>query len=189
MSTVSGEHAYIRNKWAEHLMNEQVLETAKTAAAQASPAQATLIKNCFDEHLNLVKPVPTELWASLGEDLESDKAPAGKLTFGIIGAGAAGLFMGMILDYLSEKLEHEYGKHAAKISYEILEANGDERVGGRLYTHKFNPHSEPDHQYYDVGAMRFPKNPVMKRWDSVSPQCRGTSNTITVYLTYLTISE
>lgn len=38
-------------------------------------------------------------------------------------------------------------------SYDILEAAGDERLGGRLYTHEF---SETPHGYYDVGAMRCP---------------------------------
>jgi len=41
----------------------------------------------------------------------------------IIGAGAAGLYTAMILDSLD-------------IRYEILDAS--ERVGGRLYTHRFN---------------------------------------------------
>lgn len=49
---------------------------------------------------------------------------------GIIGAGAAGLYAGMILDTLG-------------IPYEILEASG--RVGGRLHTHKF---SNEKNDYY-----------------------------------------
>ncbi|KZT70525.1 amine oxidase [Daedalea quercina L-15889] len=44
------------------------------------------------------------------------------------------------------------------IDYEILEAS--DRVGGRLYTYKF---SEQQHDYFDVGAMRFPDTPMMKR--------------------------
>ena len=45
------------------------------------------------------------------------------------------------------------------LSYEILEANN--RFGGRVYTHKF---SEAKHDYYDVGAMRFPKIPIMEKY-------------------------
>ena len=44
------------------------------------------------------------------------------------------------------------------LSYEILEA--DNRVGGRVYTHKF---SDAPHDYYDVGAMRFPDIPIMAK--------------------------
>jgi hypothetical protein len=66
--------------------------------------------------------------------------PLGKI--GIIGAGAAGLYLAMMCDFLG-------------IEYEILESS--KRVGGRVYTHKF-PNSNPliTHNYYDVGAMRFP---------------------------------
>ena len=45
------------------------------------------------------------------------------------------------------------------LSYDILEA--DSRVGGRIYTHHF---SGEKHDYYDVGAMRFPRIPgIMDR--------------------------
>ena len=74
-----------------------------------------------------------------------------KLRVGIVGAGAAGLFTAMIFDHLKD----EYG---LEVDYEILEASN--RVGGRLYSHYFD--KEP-HNYYDVGAMRFPENKVMKR--------------------------
>ena len=77
---------------------------------------------------------------------------------GIVGAGVAGLFTAMIFDYLKDK----YG---VKVEYEILEAS--ERVGGRLYTYTFPARKDqPDiekHDYYDVGAMRFPEIDIMKR--------------------------
>ncbi|KAL2126001.1 hypothetical protein VTI74DRAFT_1977 [Chaetomium olivicolor] len=66
----------------------------------------------------------------------------------IVGAGVAGLYIAMILDSLA----------IPNLTYEILEANS--RVGGRVYTHHF---SKEAHDYYDVGAMRYPKIPVMKR--------------------------
>lgn len=75
----------------------------------------------------------------------------GKFKVGIVGAGCAGLFTGMIIDWLNEVTGLE-------VDYDILEA-GD-RVGGRLYTHHF---SEKETDYYDVGAMRFPKNDIMRR--------------------------
>ncbi|RDB24913.1 hypothetical protein Hypma_008040 [Hypsizygus marmoreus] len=75
---------------------------------------------------------------------------------GIIGAGAAGLYTAMILQSLG-------------IEYEILEAN--DRIGGRLFTHRFNgeagytaPVGSPGrYDYFDVGAMRFPRIPFMTR--------------------------
>ncbi|KAK7686113.1 hypothetical protein QCA50_010925 [Cerrena zonata] len=74
----------------------------------------------------------------------------------IVGAGAAGLYAAMILQDLG-------------IEYEILEAS--DRVGGRVFTHRFNgdvgydaPRNTPErYDYFDVGAMRFPDIPFMKR--------------------------
>lgn len=73
---------------------------------------------------------------------------------GIIGAGVAGLFTAMIFDYLNEEYQ-------TNVEYEIIECNSKERLGGRLYTHYF---SDAEHDYYDVGAMRFPDIPTMKQY-------------------------
>ncbi|KAK6838047.1 hypothetical protein PG987_006328 [Apiospora arundinis] len=77
----------------------------------------------------------------------------------IIGAGIGGLFTAMIFDYLNNK----YG---LCIDYEILEANCKERLGGRLYTYYFkNREGHPkirNHDYIDMGAMRFPAIDIMK---------------------------
>ena len=68
----------------------------------------------------------------------------------------------MIFDYLNDRFKTD-------VQYEILECNGEDRTGGRLYTYNFPPLKEldgskaKDHQYYDVGAMRFPEIPTMKR--------------------------
>jgi len=79
----------------------------------------------------------------------------------IVGAGAAGLFSAMILDYLNRNVD---GFH---VNYDILEAAEKERVGGRLFTYEFKPggasNPQGPHDYYDVGAMRFPDNKVMTR--------------------------
>lgn len=65
----------------------------------------------------------------------------------IIGSGVAGL--------RSAKLLEEMG-----IPYDILEAS--DRPGGRIFTYHFpsEPPNNPQgkHDYYDVGAMRFPRN-------------------------------
>lgn len=72
----------------------------------------------------------------------------------------------MIFDYLKET----YG---LKVDYEILEAekstnDGGRGVGGRLYTHTFKETDSKypigPHDYYDVGAMRFPDSNVMTRY-------------------------
>jgi hypothetical protein len=89
---------------------------------------------------------------------------------GIIGAGAAGLFTAMIFDYLNSlNLEDAHTGKTFHVDYDILEAASKDRVGGRLYTYNFkaedslNP--QGPHDYYDVGAMRFPDNPIMERYD------------------------
>ena len=91
-----------------------------------------------------------------GNDTDKDKT----FKVGIIGAGSAGLFVAMIFDYLK-------GKYGLKVDYEILEAHGEDRLGGRLYTYRFPELLGEDynssHDYYDVGAMRFPEIEIMKR--------------------------
>ena len=53
-----------------------------------------------------------------------DHAPSqGPLKVGIVGAGAAGVYAGMLLESLG-------------IDYEILE--GSNRIGGRIFTYRFN---------------------------------------------------
>ncbi|RGP72367.1 hypothetical protein FLONG3_6763 [Fusarium longipes] len=82
----------------------------------------------------------------------------GKIDVGIVGAGVAGLFAALLFDWLNDHPKLK-GK-GLKINYDILEAAGAQRLGGRLYTHHF---SDEEHDYYDVGAMRFPNNSIMKR--------------------------
>ncbi|KAF9649823.1 hypothetical protein BDM02DRAFT_3094095 [Thelephora ganbajun] len=66
----------------------------------------------------------------------------------IIGAGTAGLYTAMIFESL-------------RVPYRIVDASTRDRVGGRLFTYRF-PGGGP-YDYYDVGAMRFPDTPFMKR--------------------------
>ncbi|KAK4188614.1 amine oxidase [Podospora australis] len=108
---------------------------------------------------------------------------------GIVGAGIAGLFAAKVLEYLNFRLflsyletvdpngvkptmeefhrdyvvtEKIFGMKVLYFTHQIHEAADETRVGGRLFTYEFKPSSGP-HEYYDVGAMRFPDNPVMKR--------------------------
>ncbi len=66
----------------------------------------------------------------------------------IIGAGACGLYLAMMLKYLG------FG------NVDILEAT--DRVGGRCFTYP-KPGDTGTHSYYDVGAMRIPDIPWMKQ--------------------------
>jgi hypothetical protein len=68
---------------------------------------------------------------------------------GVIGAGAAGLYIGLMLDYLKAKSVAEgFDFH---YDYDLLEANASEtHVGGRIYTHRF---SEEKDDYYVSGEV------------------------------------
>lgn len=83
----------------------------------------------------------------VSEDLvhEAAKKDSKSLSIGIIGAGAAGLFIGMTLEKVNTYLE---SVGWATIKYEILEAEttqGGHPVGGRLWTHRF---SNSKNDYY-----------------------------------------
>ncbi|GKT70590.1 hypothetical protein ColTof4_03013 [Colletotrichum tofieldiae] len=85
----------------------------------------------------------------------------GHFNVGIVGSGVAGLFTALTIDWINDTIEKHKGPGHLKITYEILEAADEKRFGGRLYTHRFTEGGV--HDYYDVGAMRFPKNAVMDR--------------------------
>lgn len=84
----------------------------------------------------------------------------GEFKVGIVGAGVAGLFTALALDWINDTIEKNVGPGQLNITYDILEAASEDRFGGRLYTHHF---SDGVHDYYDVGAMRFPQNKIMDR--------------------------
>ncbi|KAG9050156.1 hypothetical protein FS837_007455 [Tulasnella sp. UAMH 9824] len=73
------------------------------------------------------------------------EAPEIPGTVGILGAGVGGLYAAMIL-------------HSLSIPFEILEAS--DRTGGRVFTYQF---SDQSHDYFDVGPMRYPYEPAMRR--------------------------
>lgn len=89
-------------------------------------------------------------------------AKHGHFNVGIVGAGVAGLFTALVLDWINDSIKTHIGPGHLEIKYEILEATSKERFGGRLYTHRFS--KDGLHDYYDVGAMRFPENTVMDRY-------------------------
>jgi len=88
--------------------------------------------------------IPTRIPAS---DIHQASAAAVG-TVGILGAGAGGLYAALILEDLG-------------IPYHIIEAR--DKVGGRLFTYRFPNNTGAPYNYFDVGAMRFPKIKSMER--------------------------
>ena len=118
------------------------------------------------EHIPPVKTASKELLSKFPRfDRATPKITKPKVA--IVGAGAAGLFAGMILDYLRANVK------GFDVEYDILEAAEKARVGGRLFTYEFEPsgasNPEGPHDYFDVGAMRFPENDIMARYVLLRP--------------------
>lgn len=117
-------------------------------------AAKLVVKATIDPHRGIFTVVPGPQLPTPPPRLPDEKQSS--LPICIIGAGCAGLYAAMILDTLD-------------VPYEILEAN--DRIGGRIYTHRFNgdtgrnaPINDPArYDYVDIGAMRFPNIPFMKR--------------------------
>lgn len=86
---------------------------------------------------------------------DDDQSVEPDLSFGIIGAGAAGLYIGMKLPEV-DKILAKYGFKPVK--YEILEAeSGEHKIGGRLWTHYFTelPLESPNDYYVGVVRLSF----------------------------------
>ncbi|KAM5341884.1 hypothetical protein ACJ41O_014915 [Fusarium nematophilum] len=157
-TTVVGEHLesesfkYLWSRHVQKLTLQYDLEAAKAAARDPNvPIDVTGVGSVAELQKAAEKKTGRGFVAK----------ECGKLDIGIVGAGVAGLFSAMVFDWLNE---HPELKGRLEINYDILEAAGEERLGGRLYTHKFSD-GDPvkTHDYYDVGAMRFPNNDIMKR--------------------------
>jgi monoamine oxidase len=88
--------------------------------------------------------IPTRIPASAVHPAASDAVGP----VGILGAGPGGLYAALILEDLG-------------IPYRIIEAQ--DKVGGRLFTYKFPNNTGAPYNYFDVGAMRFPKISSMER--------------------------
>ena len=68
----------------------------------------------------------------------------------IVGAGATGLYLAMMLKFLGIN------------NVDIYEAS--DRIGGRCYTYSFLGDKDCPHNYYDIGAMRIPEIPAMQSY-------------------------
>ncbi|KAF9882702.1 hypothetical protein FE257_005510 [Aspergillus nanangensis] len=121
--------------------------TPQSASKQLS--LCTSQKPLKRDHTDAETPLP-ELQGSISVDPRpcSDPPLPANSKVCIVGAGISGLYIALLLQSLN----------IPNLSIDILEA--DNRVGGRVYTHRF---SDQPHDYYDVGAMRFPRLPFMDR--------------------------
>ncbi|KLP23434.1 L-amino-acid oxidase [Fusarium fujikuroi] len=151
-----------KHMWARHVAQKGFEDDVQAAAKRVIQAQ--------QEHPELF---PKKVHEDEGVSKILDKTQkltgvgfvprkSNHLEIGIIGAGVAGLFTAMVFDWLNEQCQ----KEGLKIEYDIIEAAKMNRLGGRLYTHRF---SRGEHDYYDVGAMRFPNNTIMKSLLQVKP--------------------
>ncbi|KAI1109312.1 hypothetical protein F5Y14DRAFT_458285 [Nemania sp. NC0429] len=62
---------------------------------------------------------------------------------GIVGAGISGLYSALLLRREGHKVT-------------VFEAS--DRVGGRIYTHRFTPQAKSENIYFEAGAMRIPRS-------------------------------
>ena len=143
-----------RARWASIAIREDIAAIQKGIKCLVSflqSSKSTLIR-WIAIYISCHKLVPT-CRGTLFKDNKFDGPP--KVC--IIGAGCAGLFTALIFDHLKRTC-------GLDVDYEILESNGEERVGGRLCSYYFeNVQERGVHDYFDVGAMGFPDIPIMKR--------------------------
>ncbi|EXK29446.1 hypothetical protein FOMG_14596 [Fusarium oxysporum f. sp. melonis 26406] len=147
----------IRNQWARQHINRAIRQDWN-AILEHSNDKSELGSLPLIPKASELPRAPAPQKSSAPHDHGAQKPRVIKI--GVIGAGAAGLFTGMVLDYLNSELKK--GSIPLAFEYDIHEAAGPDRVGGRLFTYNFGGQRDT-HDYYDVGAMRFPDNPVMKR--------------------------
>ncbi len=115
----------LRAAYTKHILNKHLL----TKLNDASPGRHDVL------------PIAPKL----RDNLQDQTPYQGRIC--IIGAGAAGLYLAMMLKFLGIT------------NVDILEANN--RVGGRCYTKYLDGNGYP-HNYYDIGAMRIPGIPWMQ---------------------------
>ena len=129
---------------------------------RAEYAKAVLYQHVVEKYENVLGKTVSKLPTSaITDDLPSEagipqEPPNEEISICVVGAGAAGLGVAIEL----RKLGYT--------NVEVLEATG--RHGGRCYTHYFENGPKCAHDYYDVGAMRIPDIPTMKRLVSETEQ-------------------
>ncbi|KAF3023150.1 hypothetical protein E8E14_013967 [Neopestalotiopsis sp. 37M] len=164
--TPSGENSY-KYTWARYVARRTLDNDLAQLKARVDAATNTAQGNPLIPQLLFDEATPLRDVVKAAQDVTGSGVVAlepGKFKVAIVGAGVAGLFSAMLFEWLNEKIP------ALEIKYDLIEAAGEERLGGRLYTHYFSELSDEDkkkgwvnHDYYDVGAMRYPENDIMRR--------------------------
>jgi len=171
----------IRDQWArQHAIRALEEEWSKIAPSLPTDGPKPHPIQRGDDGLTIAHPP----WGEKRPPFEYPPPMPIVINLGIVGAGIAGLFAAGVLDNLNKELirranipevgpknidefyrSYDPWKNPRKLlyfTYEILESADEDRVGGRLFTYNFGGPRE-SHDYYDVGAMRFPDIPIMTR--------------------------
>jgi hypothetical protein len=185
MATKSDAKHSLRNKWAKVHANKAILATwNKQVKAynekfklgfMLGPMEGRELTPIDEDDIPLELPPTPDFWKSFeppARDIGATAPPP--LVVCIVGAGPAGLFTGMIFDYIKSKVP------GFNVEYRILEAAGSGpypqpfspvQRAGRLFSYSWEKEDTTTPRlYYDVGAMRYPQNPVMERYVSQSKQ-------------------
>ncbi|KAM0356240.1 hypothetical protein ACHAP4_006803 [Fusarium culmorum] len=124
----------LRIAYAQHLLNKHLRK----------------LRAKLNEDVEFSEPLPQKRFShsapSDGDPIS--EIPEYKGRVAIVGAGATGLYLAMMLKYLKIN------------NVDIYEAS--DRIGGRCYTYNFPDEKDSPHNYYDIGAMRIPEIPAMQ---------------------------
>ncbi|KAL8836302.1 MAG: hypothetical protein Q9170_002975 [Blastenia crenularia] len=141
-------------RWGSIAICEQLVNIQEGIDALSNPGEIKTVKK-RDQLVPIASPYHEQ-------QVPSDSTQKQKYEVGIVGSDCAGLFMAIIFNHLKDIYEPD-------IEYDILESNDETRLGGRLYTHYFSDQKRNLHDYYNVGAMRFPGSKVMSRQTDKKP--------------------
>lgn len=124
----------LRIAYAQHLLNKHLRK----------------LRSRLNEDVSYSEPLPQERLSHSAPSHGSDEVPEYKGRVAIVGAGATGLYLAMML------------KHLKINNVDIYEAS--DRIGGRCFTYSFPDDKDCPHNYYDIGAMRIPEIPAMQSY-------------------------
>ena len=124
----------LRIAYAQHLLNKHLRK----------------LRARLNQDVSYSEPLPQERLSHSTPSHSSDQVPEYKGRVAIVGAGATGLYLAMMLKYLKIN------------NVDIYEAS--DRIGGRCFTYSFPEDKDCPHNYYDIGAMRIPEIPAIQSY-------------------------
>jgi hypothetical protein len=124
----SSDSTSFRNDWTKYLLTQSLINKIRTV--QPPPARGPSSWPQLGHDATELPSLPVGLAPEPPK--HAPRAPAAKVA--IIGAGAAGLFTALVLDFLNNQTD----LGGFKVDYDIFEAAGADRVGGRLFTYRFD---------------------------------------------------